>query len=95
MPAMNSGNQLLALIPINNHVLVRLGDKYDNFSTIDAKYETRTNGIVQSIPENSGCEYLVNKRVFFEEYKEGARIKRGGEQYCFIKIDDITGYEDL
>lgn len=37
---------------------------------------------------------LLGKRVHFEEFKEGARIKRGGKIYSFIKLEDIRGYED-
>lgn len=36
---------------------------------------------------------LLGKRVHFEEFKEGARIKRDGKIYSFIKLDDIRGYE--
>jgi co-chaperonin GroES (HSP10) len=38
-------------------------------------------------------EDLLGKRVHFEEFKEGARIKRDGKIYSFIKLDDIRGYE--
>lgn len=37
---------------------------------------------------------LIGKRVFFEDFKEGSRIKRNDKIYSFIKIDDIRGYED-
>lgn len=37
---------------------------------------------------------LLGKRIHFEEFKEGARIKRDGKIYSFIKIDDIRGYEN-
>jgi co-chaperonin GroES (HSP10) len=37
---------------------------------------------------------LLGKRVHFEEFKEGARIKRDGKIYSFIKIEDIRGYEN-
>lgn len=36
---------------------------------------------------------LLGKRVHFEEFKEGARIKRDGKIYSFIKLEDIRGYE--
>jgi co-chaperonin GroES (HSP10) len=36
---------------------------------------------------------LLGKRVHFEEFKEGARIKRNGNIYSFIKLEDIRGYE--
>lgn len=95
-----------SLIPVNNCVLVKL----DRTDRKESKYDTRTSGIciADSSPvDNSGNylgegvmpetlhNYLVNKRVYFEEYKEGARIKRGGELFCFIKIEDIRGYEDV
>lgn len=38
--------------------------------------------------------WLIGKRIHFEEFKEGARIKRNGKIYSFIKIEDIRGYED-
>lgn len=37
---------------------------------------------------------FLGKRIHFEEFKEGSRIKRGTKVYSFIKIDDIRGYED-
>jgi co-chaperonin GroES (HSP10) len=37
---------------------------------------------------------LVGKRVHFEEFKEGARIKRDGKIYSFIKLEDIRGWEE-
>jgi co-chaperonin GroES (HSP10) len=37
---------------------------------------------------------LLGKRVHFEEFKEGARIKRNGNIYSFIKLEDIRGYEN-
>lgn len=39
-------------------------------------------------------EFLLGKRVHFEEFKEGARIKRDSKIYSFIKIEDIRGYEN-
>lgn len=87
----------MPLIPINDCVLVKLGQQYNNFSTAEGKYDTRTNGIVVAIPKRRTdlTSVLEGRRVYFEEYKEGARIKRDNEQYCFIKIDDIRGYEEV
>lgn len=53
---------------------------------------TVTNGtvVMPSITVND----LVGKRIHFEEFKEGARIKRDGKMYSFIKIEDIRGYEN-
>jgi co-chaperonin GroES (HSP10) len=38
---------------------------------------------------------LLGKRIHFEEFKEGARIKRESKIYSFIKIEDIRGYESV
>ena len=101
---MNSGVPL-ALSPINDCVLVELQQSYKNFQTSEGKYDSRTEGIVVAVPEYMRVGFekeskvdvlnLVNKRVFFEEFKEGSRIKRGDKIYSFIKIEDIRGYEDV
>lgn len=89
------------LHPLNDCVLVELKQSSKNFTTKEGKYDTRTEGIVISVPKTSPKGYdldditkLVGKRVHFEEFKEGARIKRDGRIYSFIKIEDIRGYED-
>lgn len=87
------------LTPVNDCVLVKLEDTHKNFNTTESKYDTRTQGIIVNFGDmtnNSLMTHdLLNKRVYFEEYKEGARIKRDGELFCFIKISDIRGYEDV
>jgi hypothetical protein len=86
---------LIGLYPLNDCVLVELKQSSKNFSVKEGKYDTRTEGIVIGIPDiNNPISKLLNKRVHFEEFKEGARIKRGGKIYSFIKIEDIRGYED-
>lgn len=82
-----------SLIPVNDCVLVKL----DRTDRKESKYDTRTSGICIRLPfigVEAAVNDFVNKRVYFEEYKEGARIKRDGELFCFIKIEDIRGYED-
>lgn len=92
------------LLPINDCVLVELQQSHKNFTTKEGKYDTRTEGIVVAIPEHEGAitvqsmaynmaKPLIGKRVHFEEFKEGARIKRNGKIFSFIKISDIRGYE--
>jgi co-chaperonin GroES (HSP10) len=102
-----SREPLIGLIPINDCVLVELQQSLKNVSLKEGKYDSRTEGIVVAIPKESfdvsmkymgkpvsyKNEYLLNKRVHFEEFKEGARIKRDGKVYSFIKIEDIRGYE--
>ena len=91
-----------SLIPVNDCVLVKLEEQYGNFGIKEDKYASRTHGIVVSIPEEyvnlaggTKTQKLINKRVYWEEYKEGARIRKGNELFCFIKIEDIRGFEDV
>jgi co-chaperonin GroES (HSP10) len=95
---MNDVAPSTTLIPVNDCVLVQL----EKTSVKEGKYDTRTNGIVINTPAGGFSDKyiedvanLFNKRVYFEEYKEGARIKKNGELFCFIKIEDIRGYEDV
>jgi co-chaperonin GroES (HSP10) len=98
---------VIGLHPLNDCVLVELKQSSKNFNLKEGKYDTRTEGIVVDIPdlvraktiERKGISVeqikeLVGKRVHFEEFKEGARIKRDNKIYSFIKIEDIRGYED-
>jgi hypothetical protein len=93
------------LIPLNDCVLVELKQSHKNFTTKEGKYQTRTEGIVVAAHDLNKplrefdnkptliVADLLNKRVHFEEFKEGGRIKRNGKMYSFIKIGDIRGYE--
>jgi co-chaperonin GroES (HSP10) len=92
------------LHPLNGCVLVELQQSSKNFNVKETKYQTRTEGIVVAEPEQiSGTDatpniiarVLMGKRVHFEEFKEGARIKRDGKIFSFIKIEDIRGYESV
>lgn len=84
---------MTSLTPINDCVLVRLA----HTDKKEGRYDTRTSGTVvaTSKPLNDLGAILINRFVYFEEYKEGARIKRDGELFCFIKIEDVRGYEDV
>lgn len=101
-----SSGQPLNLHPLNDCVLVELKQSSNNFTTKEGRYDSRTEGIVVEI-EKTGISqpqavelgikdyhFLIGKRIHFEEYKEGARIKRDGKIYSFIKIADIRGYEE-
>lgn len=93
----------IGLYPLNDCVLVELKQSTKHFTTKEGKYDTRTEGIVVALPRHITTamegvtaavnESLLGKRVHFEEFKEGARIKRNGKIYSFIKIEDIRGYE--
>lgn len=93
---------------MNNCVLVELEQSYKNVSIKEGKYDTRTEGIVVAVPvgknitlfegkpiARDSIDFLLGKRVHFEEFREGARIKKNGKIYSFIKFEDIRGYENV
>lgn len=100
---------LIGLYPLNDCVLVELKQSTKHFTTKEGKYDTRTEGIVVAVGDfkytidkkgdktyshtKTEYDWLEGLRVHFEEFKEGARIKRNGKIYSFIKIEDIRGYE--
>lgn len=100
---------MIALTPLPGRILVELCDRYEHVATTEQKYDTRTSGIcidVGPTPYNlvgkvspdefdSAAQGLKGKRVFWEEYKDGAVIEREGKKYAFIKIEDLDGYEDV
>lgn len=93
---------VIGLTPLNDCVLVELKQSSKNFNKKEGKYDTRTEGIVVPIEkigvsdkyDLDDIKALFGKTVHFEEFKEGARIRRNGKLYSFIKIEDLRGYED-
>src|SRR5258707_11480858 len=85
------------LIPINGRVLVKLGTKYKHIEAAARAYETKTSGIVVAIADDvdpSFNDYVhVDDRVFWEQYKEGASVHVGEDEYAFINFEDIQGVE--
>jgi co-chaperonin GroES (HSP10) len=99
---MEKREPVLGLKPLNGCVLVELEQSYRNVSIKEGKYDSRTEGIVIAThrarpldPNDFDTGFLIGKRVHFEEFREGARIKRDGKIYSFIKAEDIRGYEDV
>jgi len=92
---MTNKEPVIGLYPLNDCVLVELKQSSKNFSVKEGKYDSRTEGIVVAVPKQQTdlTAIIDGKRVHFEEFKEGARIKRDGKIYSFIKIEDIRGYE--
>lgn len=89
------------LHPLNDCVLVELKQSRKNVHVREGKYDTRTEGLVVAVPsaaptvkQDKIIALITGRHVYFEEFKEGARIQRDGKQYSFIKIEDIRGYED-
>lgn len=95
----------IQLYPLPGRVLVEVHEKYANVAVTEQKYDTKTFGTLLLANardiKNEGNRYdslnwaaMVNKTVFWEEYKDGQIIERDGKKYAFIKIEDLDGYED-
>lgn len=96
------------LKPLPGRVLVEIREKYEHVTMTEQKYDTKTSGIFlrfiidgRTLSDSERktvrtfYDGLVNKIVFWEEYKDGAVIERDGKKYAFIKIEDLDGYEDV
>jgi co-chaperonin GroES (HSP10) len=84
------------LRPVNNHVLVELGDHYSNIAVPEGKYDTRTNGVVLHIEFDKAHAWavdLLHRKVYWQEFKEGTRVEKDGKLYAFIKLEDVEGFE--
>jgi co-chaperonin GroES (HSP10) len=77
------------MVPINDCLLIELTE--DMIATPDKAYDTKTSGIVRVVC-NEDHEYLLNHRVFFDEFKD-TRVGYDNKTYTFIKYEDIRGYE--
>jgi len=72
------------------YVLIELGGYYSNIPVPNQKHNTHTNGIC--IESDDHPKWLGN-RLFWEEYQASSIIEQNGKQYCFIKVEDVRGYE--
>jgi len=79
------------LIPINDCVLVELTDVYAYAATPDKQYATKTSGNVLAVCKEEH-EYLLNKKIFFDEYKDGTQVSVDNRTFSFIKFEEIKGY---
>jgi co-chaperonin GroES (HSP10) len=79
------------LNPINDCVLVELAESYEFVATPDKQYATKTSGVVTAVSKEAH-EYLLGRKVFFDEYKDGTQVKIDDKTLAFIKFDEIRGY---
>lgn len=78
--------------PMPDYVLVELRGKFKNVTAPTKSYEGATTGIVKEAAEE--VDFLIGKRVFWEEQITGTQVERDGKAYAFVDIDDIRGYEN-
>lgn len=91
------------LIPVGERVLVQLGEQYRNIAVTEKKYDSKTNGIIVAVGDpdarvttpkgSTAVKSLIGKRIYWDQFKEGAAVLDGESQYCFINIEDIQGVE--
>jgi len=83
------------LVPINSCVLVELTETSQFIDIPDQKFATQATGIVRSVAADSKeFAYLTNKVVYFEEYRDSAKVEIDDNKFAFIKIEEIRGYDN-
>ena len=73
-------------------VLVELTNEFDGVYTPETKYGTKTSGFVLSVADEEN-NYLIDKKVYFEGFKDDSQVKEGDTTYAFIEVNDIRGYK--
>lgn len=66
---------------------------FAGLDTLDKKYDTKTSGTVLAVAD--GCDNtLLNKIVYFEEYKDGTQFEIDDVKYALIKEKEIRGVNE-
>ncbi len=87
----------MVLTPRGEYLLVRLEGRFKGVAmAADKRTDTFTSGIVVSfgseVPEAEGA--MLNKRVYFEDYKYGKEALQDSADYTFVHYNDVKGYEN-
>lgn len=88
----------LGIHPVNNHALVEIAGMYKNVAVPVKKYDSYTSGKIVEVAadeEHINMVELLGHTVYWDQFKEGKRLEKNGVEYCFIKLDDIQGFEDV
>jgi hypothetical protein len=63
--------------------------------TPDKQFKAYDRGIVISINDDArGNGDIVDKEIFFEEFKSIAKIEEGDKTYAFVALEDVKGFRD-
>lgn len=84
---------MTSIKPLNESVLVELTDALEYVDTPDKQFSTKTSGMVRSVAEEKH-NFLLGKKVYFEDYKDGVQVELNGKKHAFIKYSEIRGYDD-
>lgn len=80
------------LVPGKKYALIELIDKYVGIATLEGKYNDRVSGVCLSVGDDE-YKHLINKRVYWQEFKAGDVIEKDNKKYCAILLEDIAVYE--
>lgn len=96
----------MSLTPAPGYVLVKLTKKYQsNLSAEQEKYEQHSSGVAMKMfiatemrenDPNATKTYLnaLGKTVYFEPFQEGVPIKEGDDEYVFLPVTQIRGFDN-
>lgn len=74
------------LWPAPGYCLVELGSYTTNLPSPEQKYNRHTSGICVE-------GFYIGRRIFWEELQASEIIEHEGKKYCFVKEEDVRGYE--
>lgn len=89
---------MIPITPYNDCILVELKEAYTHIATTEKKYDTKTSGLCIAISHTLN-DYeklytdLMDKLVYFDEYKDGTQIAYKGNKYALIDIKDVRGVQ--
>jgi len=83
----------MKLVPINDCVLVKLTDDSQLIDVPDKQFATQASGLVIDVHDMKQADWLIGRVVYFEEYRDSAKVEVDDEKYAFIKFEDIKGYQ--
>ncbi len=87
------------LEPINNCVLVQIGQQYKHAAVPEKKYDQRTNGILVAVSNDLDEDNQkrlapwVGRTVYWESYNEDSQVTKDGVQFAFIRVKDLMGVD--
>lgn len=90
------------LKPLPGYALIRLEKKYaSGLSSEKQRFERRSCGVMLDFKTGKDTELkamysydmAVGKTVYFEPFNEGEPIKIGDEEYVFLPLKELRGFD--
>lgn len=84
--------------PVNGCLYIELKGSYNNIKSSQEKYgNSKSRGTVLAITNEADAKELgikIGSMVYFNQYEDQSAFKRNGQDFAFIKLEDIRGVEN-